>query len=389
MKNQNGFIQIPILAAIIVGVLVLGGGGYFGVKQYQNYQAKKIEKEKVAQNEQKQKESEVENLKKEVEGLKKEQAKSAQLAQGELTNAAIIKAVKSAVVYVESPYGSGSGMIFTKDGYILTNAHVVKETASVKVYLVDGRSFMISAMSYDEDADIAILKIDASNLPVVEFGDSSTAQQGDEVFTFGYPFGIKGDVSFKEGTISRKLIDSGLSYIETSAEIHPGNSGGPLVDKTGKVIGINTGQVGKSISGIILGESIKFAISINVAKDLIPKLKLTAKPASLFTAECANQKARGLVTIFNLNSTAQVIIASTRLTPPSGLIFRADKTIVVPSAQVTSAGLIPGQREVSITADKIGSEYKISPSSFSVPGLIGSDKYDKVYAKSFQPTSCN
>jgi len=389
MKNQNGFIQIPILAAIIVGVLVLGGGGYFGVKQYQNYQAKKIEKEKVAQNEQKQKESEVENLKKEVEGLKKEQAKSAQLAQGELTNAAIIKAVKSAVVYVESPYGSGSGMIFTKDGYILTNAHVVKETASVKVYLVDGRSFMISAMSYDEDADIAILKIDASNLPVVEFGDSSTAQQGDEVFTFGYPFGIKGDVSFKEGTISRKLIDSGLSYIETSAEIHPGNSGGPLVDKTGKVIGINTGQVGKSISGIILGESIKFAISINVAKDLIPKLKLTAKPASLFTAECANQKARGLVTIFNLNSTAQVIIASTRLTPPSGLIFRADKTIVVPSAQVTSAGLIPGQREVSITADKIGSEYKIGPSTFSVPGLIGSDKYDKVYAKSFQPTSCN
>ena len=389
MKNQNGFIQIPILAAIIVGVLVLGGGGYFGVKQYQNYQAKKIEKEKVAQNEQKQKESEVENLKKEVEGLKKEQAKSAQLAQGELTNAAIIKAVKSAVVYVESPYGSGSGMIFTKDGYILTNAHVVKETASVKVYLVDGRSFMISAMSYDEDADIAILKIDASNLPVVEFGDSSAAQQGDEVFTFGYPFGIKGDVSFKEGTISRKLIDSGLSYIETSAEIHPGNSGGPLVDKTGKVIGINTGQVGKSISGIILGESIKFAISINVAKDLIPKLKLTAKPASLFTAECANQKARGLVTIFNLNSTAQVIIASTRLTPPSGLIFRADKTIVVPSAQVTSAGLIPGQREVSITADKIGSEYKIGPSTFSVPGLIGSDKYDKVYAKSFQPTSCN
>src|SRR3989344_383769 len=383
---HKGFIQIPILAAIIAGVLILGGGGYFGVRQYQSYQQNKT---KQAQEAQQQKYSEIENLKKEVEGLKKEQAKSAQLAQGGLTNAAIIKTVKSAVVYVESPYGSGSGIIFTKDGYILTNAHVVKETASVKVYLVDGRSFMISTMSYDEDADIAILKVDANNLPVVGFGDSRTAQQGDEVFTFGYPFGIKGDVSFKEVTISRKLVDSGLSYIETSAEIHPGNSGGPLVDKTGKVIGINTGQVGKSISGIILGESIKFAISINVAKDVIPKLKLTAKPASLFTAECANQKARGLATIFNLNSDAQILIQSTRLTPASGLIFRLDKTIIVSGAKVVSGTLKPGQLAVSITADKIGPEYKIDPSTFSVPGLIGSDKYDKVNAKSFQPTSCN
>jgi len=386
MKNQKGFIQIPILATIIAGILILGGGGYFGVRQYQSYQYNKT---KQAQEAQQQKDSEIENLKKEVEGLKKEQAKSAQLTQGELTNAAIIKTVKSAVVYVESPYGSGSGMIFTKDGYILTNAHVVKETASVKVYLVDGRSFMISTMSYDEDADIAILKVDANNLPVVGFGDSRTAQQGDEVFTFGYPFGIKGDVSFKEGTISRKLVDSGLSYIETSAEIHPGNSGGPLVDKTGKVIGINTGQVGKSISGIILGESIKFAISINVAKDLIPKLKLTAKSASLFTAECANQKARGLVTIFNLNSDAQVLIKSTRLTPSSGLIFRLDKTIVVPSAKVVNGKWTQGHLEVSITADKIGPEYKISPNTFSVPAFIGSDKYDKIYAKSFQSTTCN
>ncbi|MDP3799989.1 MAG: trypsin-like peptidase domain-containing protein, partial [bacterium] len=374
---------------IIAGVLILGGGGYFGFTQYQTYQAEKINKEKITQEAQQQKDSEVENLKQKVEGLKKEQVENARVTQNELTNAAIIKAVKHAIVYIESPYGSGSGMIFTKDGYILTNAHVVKETASVKVYLIDRRSFTISAMSYNEDADIAILKIDANNLPVVVFGDSNVAQRGDEVFTFGYPFGIKGDVSFKEGTISRKLVDSGLSYIETSAEIHPGNSGGPLVDKLGKVVGINTLAVGKSINGIILGESIKFAISINVAKDLIPKLKLTMKSTSLFTAECANQKARGLVTVFNLNSTPQIIITSTRITPPAGLIFRVDKTIVVPSAQVTSVGLVPGQREVSITADKIGSEYKIGPSTFSVPGLIGSDRYDKVYAKSSQPTICN
>ncbi len=97
--------------------------------------------------------------------------------------------------------------------------------------------------------------------------------QGDDVFTLGYPFGLEGDVSFKEGTISRRISSNDTTYLETSAEIHPGNSGGPLVNKYGEVIGINTASYGQTIEGVIIGEAIKFAIPINIAKDIIPELK--------------------------------------------------------------------------------------------------------------------
>jgi len=89
----------------------------------------------------------------------------------------------------------------------------------------------------------------------------------------GYPFGIKGDVSFKDGTVSRKLQNGATSYIETSAEIHPGNSGGPLVNIYGQVVGINTATVGQTIQGVQVGETIKLAIPINMAVSIIPDLK--------------------------------------------------------------------------------------------------------------------
>jgi S1-C subfamily serine protease len=398
MKNKKGFIQIPILIAIIAGVLAIGSAGYFGVRQYQNYQVERTEREKVTQEkervvqeEQQQRDSEVEKLKGELEGLKKQQTEKAQQqsTNSELTNAGIIKKVKPAVVYIETPYGVGSGMIFERAGYVLTNAHVVKETGAIKITLNDGRIFGVDSVALDEDADIAILKIDATNLPVVEFANSDVAQQGDEVFTFGFPFGIKGDVSFKEGTISRRLTEKGQTYIETSAEIHPGNSGGPLVNKFGKVIGVNTGKLGDSVKGIILGESIKFAIPINVASNLVPWLKSKTRSSLSFTSDCASQRARGFVTVYSLLSSPQKMIATTRLTPSSGLIFRIDEDIFVPPAKIVSGEIIPGEIKVSMTADKMGSEYKIGPSTFTIPGFAGTDKYDKLYAKSFQPTTCN
>lgn len=402
MKNQKGFIQLPILTAIIAGVLVVGGGGYLGVKQYQKYQAEKIQQESVAQkeeekvqDEEQQRDSEVEKLKEEVEKLKKQQTEKdrspiqQQPTNSELSNATIIKKIKPAVVYIETPYGSGSGMIFEKNGYVLTNAHVVKETGLIKVTLNNGKVFGVDSISFDEDIDIAILKIDAINLPVVEFANSDMAQQGDEVFTFGFPFGIKGDVSFKEGTISRRLTEKGLTYIETSAEIHPVNSGGPLVNKLGKVVGVNTGKLGDSIKGVILGESIKFAIPINVANNQMVRLKSQIRSSVSFTADCTTQRARGFITVYSLLSFPQTMIASTRLTPPSGLIFRIDENIVIPPAKIVDGEIVAGSVRVSMTADKVGSEYKIGPSTFSVPGFLGGDRYDKLYAKTFQSTTCN
>ncbi|MDP3697164.1 MAG: trypsin-like peptidase domain-containing protein, partial [Candidatus Taylorbacteria bacterium] len=239
---------------------------------------------------------EIEVLRKEVETLKSQQSTqsakpqviekviekiievpptTSQKSTTKLSNSEIIEKVKPAVVYIQTSDGSGSGMIIESNGYVLTNAHVVNDVNTAKIKLSDGRLFIGSVTGRDEKMDLALLKIQNDNLPVVVLGDSSIniLKQGDEVFTLGYPFGLEGDVSFKEGTISRRISDSDTTYLETSAEIHPGNSGGPLVNKYGEVIGINTANYGKSIKGIAIGETIKFALPINLVRGLIPELK--------------------------------------------------------------------------------------------------------------------
>ncbi len=185
-----------------------------------------------------------------------------------LTNKKIIALVKPAVVYLETDSGSGSGMIFDRSGFILTNAHVVAGTSQVKTILSDGRSFIGAVIGRDEIKDLAVVQIQANGLSYVTFGNSDSVEQGDQIFALGYPFGLEGDVSFKEGTISRRVNFNGASYLEISAEIHPGNSGGPLVDETGKVIGINSLAVGSGSTG-----ALRFAIPINDAKSLIPELE--------------------------------------------------------------------------------------------------------------------
>ena len=190
-----------------------------------------------------------------------------------LSNTEIIAKVKPATVYIETTEGVGSGMIIDAEGYILTNAHVVAGVSTTKVKLSDGQLYSAEVKGRDEIIDIAILKISGQNFPFVKFGDSDAIAQGNNVFTLGYPFGLEGDVSFKEGTISRRISDGNVTFLETSAEIHPGNSGGPLVNHFGEVVGINSAGFGESIEGVTIGETIKLAIPINVAKDLIADLK--------------------------------------------------------------------------------------------------------------------
>jgi len=207
-----------------------------------------------------------------------------------LTNAEIIKKVKPAVVYVETKEGSGSGMIISSDGYIITNAHVVKGATDVKVSLPNESPMDGVVVGRDENVDLALVKINPENgilneipnpvgktgkpiMTPVAFGNSDTLAQGDNVFALGYPFGIKGDASFTAGVVSRLLTASSTKYIEMSVEIHPGNSGGPLVDQYGQVVGINTATFGNVIGGIQVGETIKLAIPINTASIIISKLK--------------------------------------------------------------------------------------------------------------------
>ncbi len=139
--------------------------------------------------------------------------------------------------------GLGSGVIVTSDGYILTNAHVVKDADEIKVNLSDKRSFTAKIIGTDPESDIAVVKIDASNLPVAKFGDSTKIRVGEIVLAVGNPFGFTHTVT--SGIISATgrtgigIIDY-EDFIQTDAAINPGNSGGPLVNIEGEVIGINT-----------------------------------------------------------------------------------------------------------------------------------------------------
>jgi serine protease Do len=161
----------------------------------------------------------------------------------------------------------GSGFIVRPDGYIFTNVHVVEGADKIEVRLRDGRHFPARVMGTDEKTDIAVIKIDAKDLPVVQMGDSDAVRVGQFAFAIGAPFKL--DYTFTYGVVSgkgrNKLFSTGgysiSDYLQTDASINPGNSGGPLCDIDGKVIGMNT-----LINGMNRG--LGFAIPINMAKEI-------------------------------------------------------------------------------------------------------------------------
>jgi serine protease Do len=175
----------------------------------------------------------------------------------------------------ERAIGQGSGVIIRKDGYILTNRHVVEDAEKIEVRLKDGRTFTGEVRGVDAPADVAVVKIDAKDLPVAKLADSSKTRVGEFAIAIGAPFALDYSVTF--GHVSAKdrsniiPIDAATttmmdqSFIQTDANINPGNSGGPLVNIDGEVIGINT-----LIRGLRTG--IGFAIPSNLAKEVADKL---------------------------------------------------------------------------------------------------------------------
>ncbi len=161
----------------------------------------------------------------------------------------------------------GSGFIVRADGYIFTNNHVLDGSDKITVKLKDGRDFPAKVIGTDEKTDIAVIKIEATNLPVVQFANSDAARVGQFAFAIGAPFKL--DYTFTYGVISgkgrTKLLETGgysiSDYLQTDASINPGNSGGPLCDIDGKVVGMNT-----LING--LNRGLGFAIPSNLANEI-------------------------------------------------------------------------------------------------------------------------
>ncbi len=166
----------------------------------------------------------------------------------------------------------GSGFIISPDGYILTNYHVVKDAVKIKVTLLSGKEYSAKVIGVDNTIDVALIKINAKKLPYASLGNSSKIKIGQWVIAIGNPFGL--NFSVTAGIISA-LGREGITrsplqqLIQTDAAINRGNSGGPLIDLNGNVIGINTAIVSSS-GGF---EGIGFAVPINLAKNVIPQLK--------------------------------------------------------------------------------------------------------------------
>lgn len=171
--------------------------------------------------------------------------------------------------------GEGSGFIVSADGTILTNAHVVKGAKEVTVKLTDRREFRAKVLGSDEKTDIAVLKIDAKNLPVIALGSTKELKVGEWVLAIGSPFGFENTVT--AGVVSAKgrslPDDSYVPFIQTDVAVNPGNSGGPLINTRGEVVGINS-QIYSRSGGY---QGVSFAIPIDVAVQVKDQIVATGK----------------------------------------------------------------------------------------------------------------
>ena len=245
-------------------------------------------------------------------------------------------------------YGQGSGFIVAPDGMVLTNAHVVDGAAQVKVKLTDRREFTAKVIGKDPQTDVAVLKIDAKNLPVVKLGDARTLRPGAWVVAIGSPFGFENSVT--AGVVSavgRSLPDeSYVPFIQTDAAVNPGNSGGPLFNLAGEVVGINS-QILSQTGGY---QGLSFAIPIDVA--------LNVKDQILAQGHVT----RGWLGI-TIQAVTQPLAQSFGLDKPAGALVSE----VEAGGPAAKAGLKAGDVIVAIDGTSIGD-------SGELPARIGATK---------------
>lgn len=246
----------------------------------------------------------------------------------------------------EQPKGVGSGFILSTDGYIMTNAHVVDESVKVIVTLPDKREFKAKIVGVDRRTDVAVVKIDATNLPAVKIGDISKLRVGEWVMAIGSPFGL--DNSVTAGIVSAKQRDTGefLPFIQTDVAINPGNSGGPLINMRGEVVGINS-QI-YSRSGGFMG--ISFAIPIDEAIRVSEQLRATGRVQ------------RGRLGV-QIDQVSKEVAESLGLTKTQGALVRG----VEQGSPAEKAGLEPG--DIILKFDG-----KAIDKSSDLPRMVGNTK---------------
>jgi serine protease Do len=207
----------------------------------------------------------------------------------------------------------GSGFFISKDGYLLTNEHVIDGADEINVKLSDGRTFLATVKGADQKLDLALLKVEAEGqLPVVELGDSDNLKVGEWVMAIGNPFGLEQTVTAGIVSAKGRVIGAGPydDFIQTDASINPGNSGGPLFDASGQVVGINTAIVAG-------GQGIGFAIPINTVKDILGQLRTEGRVTRGWLGVSVQQMTSELAQSFALEEPRGALVAEVMKDSPA------------------------------------------------------------------------
>lgn len=235
----------------------------------------------------------------------------------------------------------GSGFIISADGYILTNAHVVSEADEVLVKLSDKREFKAKIIGTDKRTDVALIKIEGSNLPKATIGDPAALKVGEWVAAIGSPFGLENTMT--AGIVSAKgralPQENFVPFIQTDVAINPGNSGGPLYNLRGEVVGINS-QI-YSRSGGSMGLS--FSIPIDVAIDISSQLKATGKITRGWLGVAIQELTKELAESFGMKNTNGALIAGVEANGPAdkGGLMAGDVITKFDGKVITSSGDLP------------------------------------------------
>jgi S1-C subfamily serine protease len=261
-----------------------------------------------------------------------------------VVNISTIRFERDAFLHVHPARGLGSGFIFDKLGHILTNHHITAGSREIEVALTDGRAFEGRLVGSDPANDLAVAKIDATDLPVAEMGDSNELKVGQTVIAIGNPFGLVGGPSVTVGVVSalnRHILAERVyeKLIQTDASINPGNSGGPLLDLTGKVVGINTANIPGA-------QSIGFAIPINTAKTVLEDIVKHGRVTRPWLGIIGIDISRELARRFNLTVDTGVMVMRVIPESPAERADLQSGDVVAAVGDVHVASMEDLQREI-------------------------------------------
>ncbi|MEO8545619.1 MAG: DegQ family serine endoprotease [Burkholderiaceae bacterium] len=270
--------------------------------------------------------------------------------------------------------GQGSGFIVSADGIILTNAHVVRNATDVTVKLTDRREFVAKVLGSDPKTDIAVLKIDATNLPIVKTGNIQDLRVGEWVLAIGSPFGFENTVT--AGVVSAKgrslPDDSAVPFIQTDVAVNPGNSGGPLFNTRGEVIGINS-QIYSRTGGY---QGLSFAIPIDVALKVKNQIVATGKVEHARLGVVIQEVNQALADSFNLDKPEGALVSSVEKGGPAdkaGLQV-GDVIRKIDGKVITSSGDLPAIISLASPGDKVNLEIWRKGAASDITASLGNAK---------------